>query len=425
MDNGVSLLPQNATDFEKALERLAPFTVNRVDVDLIKRMRDPYQTSVSHLPFLAWGRGVDLWRDNWPEWKKRRITAEIYGMKGLKGTFPGINKYLSYVDAEIYDAVIPPVGVYAIEQSKEALEAWRSQFPELRLYPYSIPGERETFAAGSDTRLAPSFAGTTFAQPNAAARYYGRRATIVEGGEESEVRSFDQIGTWGSDAALDVTMFAIPADGTIADTIAGHGYVGHAYAPAKNRGRLITIGRDGTFGSGDVPAGIESVKPLQIAPERIYERHQARHLEAFATSASLTGADHTFAYSDAAAQFIYDRWRLLAPESVRMQSAGLFAPFVGHSYVGLTPFTALLRVKATYQREGWWNYAGHAFVGKTHVGLPTERVKDVGEAIFKSRSLRDQIWFTTATYRPKKINDLSFASPQAWHGMTPIERTVI
>lgn len=95
MDSGESLLPLNATDFEKALEGLAAFSVNRVDVDLVKRMRDPYLTSVSHLPFLAWGRGVDLWRDNWPEWKKRRITAEIYGMKGLKGTLPGINKYLS------------------------------------------------------------------------------------------------------------------------------------------------------------------------------------------------------------------------------------------------------------------------------------------------------------------------------------------
>ena len=133
-------------------------------------------------------------------------------MKGLKGTLPGIGKYLSYVDAEIYDAVIPPVGVYAVEQSREALEAWRSQFPELRLYPYSIPGARETFSAGSDTRLGPSFAGTTFAQPSDAGRFYGRRATIVENGEEREIRSFDRLGTWGSDAALDVTMFAISAD---------------------------------------------------------------------------------------------------------------------------------------------------------------------------------------------------------------------
>lgn len=420
-----SLLPPNATDLEKEIEGGSLFALGRVDVDLVKRMRDPYRCSVSHLPFLAWGRGVDLWRDNWPEWKKRRITAEIYRMKGLKGTLPGIGKYLSYVDAEIYDAVIPPVGVYAVEQSREALEAWRSQFPELRLYPYSIPGQRETFSAGSDSRIGPSFAGMTFAQPNAASHYYGRRATIVEDGDEREIGSFDRLGTWGSDVALDVTTFAITAAGTLADTIAGFAYVGHAYAPARNRGRLITIGQDGTFGAGEVPAGIESVEPLNIAPERVYERHQARHLESFATSVSLTGANHTFAYSDVSAQYIYDRWRLLAPERVRMQSAGLFAPFVGHSYIGLTPFTALLRVKATYQRDGWWSYAGQSYVGRTHVGVPTERVKDVGEAIYKSRAMRDQIWFTTATYRPKTINDLSFASAQPWHGMTPIERIVI
>lgn len=425
MDSGESLLPLNATEFERELEGLATFSANRVDVDLVKRMRDPYLCSVSHLPFLAWGRGVDLWRDNWPEWKKRRITAEIYGMKGLKGTLPGINKYLSYMDAEIYDAIIPPIGVFAVEYSREALDEWRSQFPELRLYPYSIPGERETFAAGNDTRLAPSFAGFTFAQENAAARYYGRRATIVDNGVETEIRSFDQLGSWGSDAAVDVTTFAIPADGTLADTIAGFAYVGHAYAPEKNRGRVITIGRDGTFGSGEIASGVESVTPLNIAPERIYERHEGRFLEAYATPVSKTGANWTYAYSDEAAQYIYDRWRLLDAERVTMHSTGLFAPFVGHSYVGLTAYTALLRVKATYQRDGWWSYAGHAFVGKTHVGTPTERVKDVGEAIYKSRSLRDQIWFTTATYRPMNINDLSFDAGQPWNGMIPMERTAI
>ncbi|KAB2779431.1 phage tail protein I [Brucella anthropi] len=425
MTFSIDLLPPEAGLFEKALVDSVVPSIVSVDIDAIRRVRDPYRCSVSHLPFLAWGRGVDLWREAWPEWKKRRITAEIYGMKGLKGTLPGINKYLSYMDAEIYDAIIPPIGVYAVEYSRSALDAWRAQFPELRLYPYSIPGERPTFSAGSDTRLAPSFAGFGFAQENAAARYYGRRATIVADGIESEVRSFDQLRSWGSDAALDVTTFALPADGTLADTIAGFAYVGHSYVSAKNRGRLITIGRDGTFGSGEIPAGIESVTALSIAPERIYERHDGRFLEAYATPVSKTGTNWTYAYSDEAAQYIYDRWRLLDAEKVALQTTGLFAPFVGHSYVGLTPYTALLRVKATYQRDGWWSYAGHAFVGKTHVATPTERVNDVGEAIFKSRSLRDQIWFTTATYRPMNINDLSFDAAQPWHGMIPMERIAL
>lgn len=420
-----TLLPPRSTPFERAMEQVSGRALEDIDLNALRRMRDPYQASVSHLPFLAWGRGVDLWRDSWPEWKKRRITADIYGMKGLKGTLPGINKYLSYVDAEIYDAVIPPIGVYAVEYSNEALDEWRSQFPELRLYPYSIPGERPTFGAGTDTRLAPSFAGFTFAQDNGAARYYGRRATLVEDGEEREIRSFDQLGSWGSDAALDVTTFAIPADGTLADTIAGYAYVGHAYAPGKNRGRVITLGRDGTFGSGQIPAGTESVAPLNIAPERVYERHDGRYLEAYAAQAARTGANFTYAYSDEAAQYIYDRWRLIDSDRVFMHSTGLLAPFVGHSYVGLSPYTALLRVKATYQRDGWWSYAGHSFEGKTHVATTTERVKDVGEALFKSRSLRDQIWFTTATYRPMQINDLSFDAGQPWNGMIPMERTTL
>lgn len=424
MDKGESLLPLNATEFEKALEGLAAFATNRVDVDLVKRMRDPYLCSVSHLPFLAWGRGVDLWRDHWPEWKKRRITAEIYGMKGLKGTLPGINKYLSYMDAEVYDAVIPPVGIYVTEYSRESLDNWRAQFPELRLYPYAIPGERPTFAIGDGRKAVPGYVGGFFVTENQAARYYGRRATIVEDGIETEIRSFDQLRSWGSDAALGVTTFAIPAEASPIDTVVGHCYVGHSFLSAKNRGRLITIGTDGTFGSGQIPAGIESVTPLNIAPERVYERHRARHLEPFFASSVPSGMGFSFVYSDEAAQYIYDRWRLLDDSKVvAAPIGGMLAPFIGYSYIGLTPFTALLRVKATYRREGLWSYVGHSFVGQAHIGLATERVKDVGEAIYKSRSLRDQIWFTTATYRPMKINDLSFDAVQPWEGMIPIERT--
>lgn len=417
--NTRSILPVMSTVFEKALEKQAPFLMSRVNVNLIKDMRDPWRASVSHLPFLAWGRGVDLWRDNWPEWKKRRITSEIYQMKGLKGTLQGINKYLSYVDAQVYDAIIPPVGTFATGYSKEALQAWRAQFPELRLYPFSIPGQRPVFAPGS-------YAGHTFALINDAARYYGRRATIVENGVEREIRSMDQIGTWGSDVALDVTMFVIPAQGGRLDTVAGRAYVGHAFVPAKSRSRVITIGRDSnTFGGGEVPAGIESVEPLNIAPERIYERHNARYLEALALKHSRTGANHMFAYDNAAPKYIYDSWRLLDEQRGTMQSASVFGNFVGHSYVELTPFTALLRVSATYEKRGLWAFAGYSYVGRSHVSVGTERLNDVGEAIFKSRSMRDQIWFTTATYRPMKIDDLSFDQPQQWQGMMPIERTVL
>ncbi|MEN5275758.1 phage tail protein I [Brucella sp. TWI432] len=414
----------NATDFEKELEQLAVFAVNRVDVDLVKKMRDPFLCSVSHLPFLAWGRGVDLWRENWPEWKKRRITAEIYEMKGLKGTLPGINKYLSFVDAEIYDAIIPPVGVYLTDYSPDTLAEWRKQFDELRLYPYSIPGERPAFAIGDGTREVPGYVGGFFVMENEAARYYGRRATIISDGVEFEIRSFDQMGTWGSDVALDVTTFAIPAEASPNDVIVDHSYIGHSFISNKNRGRLITVGRDGTLGTGQIPAGIESVTPLNISPERVYERHAGRYLEPFLTEGSRTGVDHSFVYSDVAAQYIYDRWRLLDESKINVgQAGGLFAPFINYSYIALDPFTALLRVKATYEKEGRWAYVGDTFIGHSYIGLNTERVNDVGEAIYKSRSLRDQVWFTTATYRPMKINDLSFAAAQPWHGMIPIERT--
>ncbi|MCR5941108.1 phage tail protein I [Ochrobactrum sp. XJ1] len=426
MTFSIDLLPPEAGPFEKALvDSIIPSIVS-VDVDAIRRVRDPYRCSVSHLPFLAWGRGVDLWREAWPEWKKRRITAEIYGMKGLKGTLPGINKYLRYVDAEIYDAIIPPVGMYLADYSPDMLEDWRAQFPELRLYPYSIPGDRPAYAAGEGLRPVPGYIGEFFALENEAARYYGRRATLVEDGVETEIRSFDQLRTWGSDVPIEVTTFAIPAETTGYDVVADHSFAGLSYIAEKNRGRLITIGQDGTFGTGQIPDGIESVEALNIAPERVYQQHTARFLEPFGALECKTGVNFAYAYSDVAAQYIYDRWRLLDDDKAHVgPPAGLFSPFIGYSYITLTPYTALLRVKATYRREGTWFYADRGYVGESHIGLQTARINDVGEAIFKSRSLRDQIWFTTATYRPMSINDLSFSAVQPWSGMVPIERTAL
>lgn len=420
-----SILTPKSKPFERAVEQAAALQILAIDPDALKRMRDPYQCGVSHLPFLAWGKGVDLWRDNWPEWKKRRITAEIYQMKGLKGTLPGINKYLSYLDAKIYDAIIPPVGVYAVDYAAGNLEAWKAQFPELRLYPFTIPGRRPAFVAGSGVNLSPAFAGWGFALPNEAARYYGRRAALVENGVEREIKSIDQLGTWGSDAAVGTVTFGIPAAGTIADTTADHSFVGYSYAVAKNRSRMITIGRDGTFGAGGIPSGIDSVTPLSISPERVYRRHAARYFEAFAVREGKSGAGWAFAYSDEAAENIFDRWRLMDAEKQKIQTIGMMASFVGHSYVGLSPYTALLRVDASYQLDGWWCFAGQSFVGKTFVSAGTDRINDVGEAIYKSRALRDQVWFSTSTHRPMKISDLNFNTPQPWAGMKPIERVLI
>ncbi|MEO0497872.1 MAG: phage tail protein I, partial [Pseudomonadota bacterium] len=81
------LMPGSTQDLGRVLD--ASPRLDEIDVDIIRRAKSAADCDVELLPFLAWERGVNLWFDDWPEWKKRRITAQIYEMLALVGTVPG------------------------------------------------------------------------------------------------------------------------------------------------------------------------------------------------------------------------------------------------------------------------------------------------------------------------------------------------
>lgn len=77
-------------------------------------LMDPYQTPAAFLPWLAAHHSVDLWFNDWPEARKREITAQYAGrsvlyphecLPELKGTHEGALRFLSFVDAEVIDVV--------------------------------------------------------------------------------------------------------------------------------------------------------------------------------------------------------------------------------------------------------------------------------------------------------------------------------
>ncbi len=102
----VSLLPPNATPFERALEAALA-----QDVDIpIRKLWSSADCPVRLLPYLAWSLGVEEWDPDWPVAVKRAAVANAIAVHREKGTLAGLKRVLSTAGAE-YEYVERPAGV--------------------------------------------------------------------------------------------------------------------------------------------------------------------------------------------------------------------------------------------------------------------------------------------------------------------------
>ena len=129
------LLPPNAPPLMRVLAGAAAGIQDiPVPTHLVRR---PYEVPAAFLPHLAWEVSLDVWFDDWPEWRKRRATAKSIELHRLKGTLAGIKGWLDLLGAELVEAVIPPEGCFATRGRTIAeKQAFAGNFAQLRLYPF-------------------------------------------------------------------------------------------------------------------------------------------------------------------------------------------------------------------------------------------------------------------------------------------------
>lgn len=90
-----SLLPPNATPFERALEqgtRILAFDNPAGVID------DPLACPAELLPWLAWGASVDTWDADWSEADKRQAVATSIALHRIKGTRLSVETVLARFD---------------------------------------------------------------------------------------------------------------------------------------------------------------------------------------------------------------------------------------------------------------------------------------------------------------------------------------
>ena len=102
----VSLLPPNATAFERALEAALA-----QDVDIpIRKLWSSADCPEALLPYLAWALGVEEWDPDWPVAVRRAAVANAVAVHREKGTLAGLKRVLDTAGAE-YEYVERPAGV--------------------------------------------------------------------------------------------------------------------------------------------------------------------------------------------------------------------------------------------------------------------------------------------------------------------------
>ena len=80
-----SILPPNSTELERALERLADYRADDIDVPLRDLVRA--DTCPEHLlPFLAWWLSVDDWSPDWLIATRRGLVRDAIPIARMKGT---------------------------------------------------------------------------------------------------------------------------------------------------------------------------------------------------------------------------------------------------------------------------------------------------------------------------------------------------
>lgn len=97
MPDTPSLLPPNATRFERAVERaLARMAAIETPV---ATLMDPAAIDATVLPFLAWHLSIDRWDADWSEATKRAAVASAIADQRRKGTPASVEAVLADFDA--------------------------------------------------------------------------------------------------------------------------------------------------------------------------------------------------------------------------------------------------------------------------------------------------------------------------------------
>ena len=399
-----TMLPPNHTAFEEAVD-LTGAQIDELPVDVAKLVR-PWEISVSHLPWLAWGLSVDLWEKEWSEEKHRTLAARSLPMHARKGTQASLAEHIRIMGADPRRFIVPPAKTFLMETLTEAeREAFLARFPQLRIYPFVARG---TYRFAHFTSAAfgrgQAFLDASCIKDVGAWSRYVRTAKLWDRGAETTltIRAVTPEGVGRFHAAEfdEVVLGAKPTSAL------------HLDAPPKPKAflvddfgvarRLIRIPRDASYeyrlGRESYTTTYPDAVLVDVRPQSVAERHEGQPNALYATDRQFISGKHL--PPSIAWQFIYERWHIHDPD--RVPDVRLRSTHLGFTRLGMPPYNAEIRTRISgtqAPRTASIFVTGHLMTGNR------KPISQVREAVRVSRSLRDKILLDTKTYRLPRVGD--------------------
>jgi len=408
MTEFASLQPGNRGVAEVELERVGAGRISGIP-NPIRSVGDPLETPASTLPFVAWERAVGVWDDEWPEWLKRKAAERSIYLRQRTGTLEAYEGWLDLLGATIVEVIAPPGGCFATAgRTEEDRKALLARFAQLRITFRRSPGPGDDgcfYALSGASGGVSSHIGHEFAVPGTAVRRRGRRATIVDGGTETEVSWAAEGLADASGQEIPIERIVIPGQARPGEPFVGRGFIGDGLTVAEDEGttsRALVLGPDRSpVAAAETPLinrGQQYAAVVSIVPERVSERSETAERPVM-----IGGMVGDFVYPGDASERYYDRYYLYDESRITVDLSVGYGTFVGHSYAEITPFSAELRIDFPGQASGMSSYIG-SFVGM--IPEPSSgRLQKIGAAVRAGKSARDKISYTAQTKRIRLLQD--------------------
>tara|TARA_R110002020_G_scaffold467027_4_gene690212 strand:+ start:24832 stop:26103 length:1272 start_codon:yes stop_codon:yes gene_type:complete len=407
MTTPIPLQPDNATAWELAVS-LTSAERHPAPYGLLKTLWDPWTCPIQFLPFLARALSVDIWRDDWPETKKRAVVARAKQHHRHKGSEWLHGEYLKLLDIGMRKYTAAPAHfVPRRDWTKAERDAWLAQFQQIRIYP-RVPVTRDVrgFAVASAAR-SRAFCGRIFATGfNRELNGFLREARLYDPLTDTETtltrkERTRQIAHVGE--VYDYEEIVLPS--TRGGFVVGD-HLPNIYA-SVDLGAIRTI-RTAIARPGKVAVSRDqwsSVIPtgrlVSIQPELIRETFTVRRSVLSRMSTGLRSS--IVPKEDPAWRHVYERFYLFDQTRNRGRSAGQPGSVVNRARLGIRPHTAEIKARV------WSKARRRTFV----IGTPPGRVvrahesrtADALEAVNAARLLGDRVKINTRTRRKVQFGD--------------------
>lgn len=371
MTEPVSLLPPNASPYERALE--APLSrISAIPVP-IRTITRPFDVPAQMLPFLGWHHSVDIWLPTFTAQTQRAVVAGSMGIHRRKGVLWAIEQYVRLVGGEIVEVERPPSKIFSGPSlTREEREAWLSALPQVRIWRTQEPGTRGRKLFSGGPLFSSFFEAAAYPHPSTARSRLRRRARWIVDGVETETLVTEFAG-----------YFRLHFDGTAGlKVFCDQPPARRFFQPSSAHQRLVTIApTERTAWRTSVGARLE---PVSAEPERVVETGTwdngvfCGHPVGkgfFRPSSAWRRVFHRYA--------VHDGRRVSRRPSCQIMGTGRY---------GLPPHTAILRISLPGTRPRW--QAGEGInVPKTRFWLPHDgtRFDRVRRAVQSAMRLSDTI----------------------------------